>query len=133
MNNENKINTEIKNFDITTILTLITGYSLVDDFSKVFELVWFIYNDNMINVTGLDVVKDSVKNHLLTIHPELKNIRYQKCLDLSEFISEQTQKFGSILPVTRLGVKLPIEKATTGKTLTKKRKYRQGEYYELSN
>ena len=105
--NNSKMDITVKNFDIRTLLTLTTGYSFVDNFSKVFELVWFIYDDNMINMTGLGVVKDNVKKHLLNIHPELKDVKYQKSRDINEFISEQTQKFGSTLPVTKIGIKLP--------------------------
>lgn len=108
----NKSNEDIitKDFELGAILTMTTGYSCIDDFSKVFELVWFVCDDNMINTIGLGVVKDDVKNHLLTIHPELKNVRYKKGEDIQEFLFEQEEKFGNILPVTKLGMKLPEKK-----------------------
>ena len=35
------------------------------------------------------MVKDQVKNHLLTIYPELKEAKYQEGKDIDEFISQQ--------------------------------------------
>lgn len=102
---------KVKKFELGTILTMITGYSCVDDFNKVWKLVWFVCNDNMIGPMGLGMVKDEVKSHLLAIHPELKNVKYQKDKDIHEFVSQQEEKFGSVLPVTKLGVKLPEEYA----------------------
>ena len=101
----------IKDFELGAILSIITGYSCVDDFSKVFELVWFVCDDNMINTFGLGVVKNDIKNHLLAIHPELKNVKYRnsKGRNIHKFLSKQEEKFGSILPITQLGVKLPKE------------------------
>lgn len=100
---------EIKNFELGTILTMTTGYSCVDDFDKVWKLVWYVCDDNMIGPMGLGMVKDEVKNHLIAIHPELANVRYKKGKDIHKFISEQEEKFGKILPVTKLGIELPKE------------------------
>lgn len=101
----------VKNFELGTILTMTTGISCVDDFSKVFELVWFIYDDSMINSMGLGVVKDDVKKHLLTIHPELKEVNYNGINTINEFLTNQEEKFGNTLAVTRLGEKLPKNKS----------------------
>ena len=98
---------EVKNFELGAILTITTGYSCVEDFSKVFELVGFVCNDNTINTLGLGMVKEDVKKHLLTIHPELQDIRYQKGTNINKFITKQEKKFGSFLPVTQLGINLP--------------------------
>ena len=97
----------VKNFDLGTILTMTTNYKFVDDFNKVYELVWFVCDDNMIGPLGLGLIKDKVTKHLLTIHPELNNVRYKIGENVDEFILRQEEKFGSILPVTRLGEKLP--------------------------
>ena len=103
---------EVENFELGAILSMTTGYSCVDDFDKVWKLVWFVCDDNMIGPMGLGMVKDKVKSHLLAIHPELKNVRYQKGKDIHEFIFQQEEKFGSVLPVTKIGVKLPEEYTT---------------------
>ena len=100
---------EVKRFELGTILTITTGYNCVDNFDKVWHLVWFVCDDNMIGPIGLGMVKDEVKEHLLTIHPELKDIKYEKGSNIHEFITEQEEKFGSVLPVTKLGMKLPEE------------------------
>lgn len=100
---------KVKNFELETILTMTTGYSYENDFNKVFELVWFICDDNNIGTIGLETISEKVKKHLLTIHPELKNIKYQEGKDISEFVSQQKERFGSALPVTKLGVELPEE------------------------
>lgn len=100
---------KVKNFELAAILTITTGYNCVDDFDKVWKLVWFVYDDNMIGPMGLGFVKDEVKSHLFTIYPELENVRYQMRKSIHEFLSEQEEKFGSVLPVTKLGERLPDE------------------------
>ena len=103
---------EVKNFELGAILSMTTGYSCVDDFDKIWKLVWFVCDDDMISPMGLGMVKEEVKSHLLAIHPELKNVKYQKGKDIHEFVSQQEEKFGSVLPVTKIGVKLPEEYTT---------------------
>lgn len=98
---------KVKNFELEAILTITTGYSCIDDFDKVWKLVWFVCDNNMIGPMGLGMVKDQVKNHLLTIYPELKEAKYQEGKDIDEFISQQVEKFDRVLPVTKLGIKLP--------------------------
>ena len=120
MNKESDGNDIVKNFELGAILTMTTGYNCTDNFDKVWKLVWFVCDNNLINTTGLFVVKDDIKNHLLTIHPELKDIKYQKGRDITEFLVEQEEKFGSILPVTKLGVSLPERKENTKELLKKK-------------
>ena len=102
----------VKDFEIGAILSMTTGYSCVDDFNKVWKLVWYVCDDTLIGPMGLGMVKDDVKKHLLSIHPELKGVKYKKGQDIHEFISQQEEKFGSVLPVTKLGVKLPKEYTT---------------------
>ena len=98
---------KVKNLELEAILTITTGYSCVDDFDKVWKLVWFVCDNNMIGPMWLGMVKDQVKNHLLTIYPELKEAKYQEGKDIDEFISQQVEKFDRVLPVTKLGIKLP--------------------------
>ena len=100
---------EVKNFKLGTILTMTTGYSCVDNFSKVWELVWFVCDNDTIGPKGLEAVKNDVRNHLFAIHPELRKVSYPKGSSILWFLLEQGEKFGSVLPVTKLGVKLPKE------------------------
>lgn len=97
----------VKKFELGAVLSMTTGYNCVDDFDKVWELVFFVCNDNMMGPMGLGMFKDRIKEHLLSIHPELANVKYNKNRDINDFISEQEEKFGSFIAVTQLGVKLP--------------------------
>jgi len=36
---------EVKQFELGTILTITTGYNCVDNFDKVWHLVWFVCDD----------------------------------------------------------------------------------------
>ena len=103
---------EVENFELGTVLTMTTGYSCVDDFDKVWKLVWYVCDNDMIGPLGLGMVKDEIKSHLLAIHPGLKNVRYQEGEDIHEFVLQQEQIFGSVLPVTKIGEKLPEEYIT---------------------
>ena len=120
MHNEIKNSDIVKEFELGTILTMTTGYNCTDNFDKIWNLVWFVCDDNLINTTGLFVVKDDIKKHLLKIHPELENVKYQKGRDLNKFLAEQEEKFGSILHVTKLGENLPEQKESDRKKLVKK-------------
>ena len=100
---------EVENFELGAVLTMTTGYNCTDDFDKVWKLIWFVCDDNMIGPLGAGMVKNKIKRHLLTIHPELKEAIYHKGEDVREFVLEQSKKFGSEIPVTRLGIKLPEE------------------------
>jgi len=58
------------------------------------------------------MVKNKVKSHLLTIHPDLKNVRCQKGKNIHEFVSQYEEKFNNVLPVTKMGVELLKEYIT---------------------
>lgn len=105
-----------KEFKLETILSLINNKSFVDDFNEVFELVWFIYNDKNINTCGICVLREEMKEHLLSIHPELNEIDDIPVFkfSLEGWIKCQKLKYGESLPVCRIGEKLkPIEKQKT--------------------
>lgn len=102
---------EIRNFKLGTILTVTTGYNLTKDnnIDDVYELYWFIHDDEFINGMGIGTLKAPTKNHLLTIHPELKEVKFKKGHDVNKFVLKQEKKFGEFLPVTRLGEALPSD------------------------
>ena len=104
------MNDVVKNFDLGTILTYTTNHSCVDDFYKVFELAWFVFNDKTINDSGLCFLGREIRRHIITIHPELAKIRYDISKDVHEFVNKQKEIFGDVLPVTRMGVSLPKDK-----------------------
>lgn len=102
---------EIRNFKLGTILSITTGCNLTKKgkFGEVEELFWWIYDDDLINSTGMGILKEETKNHLLTLHPELKEVTYKKGSDVDKFVLKQEKKFGKVLPVTRIGEELPNE------------------------
>jgi len=99
-----------QNFELETILSVITGINFTDDFNKVFALFWYAYNDNLISPTGLGALKNDLREHLLTIHPELAEAVYNRRVDnMDTWITEQKIKFGEFLPVSRIGETLDNE------------------------
>ena len=76
----------IECFELGTILSVTTGYNCVDNFDKVWELIWFVCDDDMIGPIGLGTVKDKIKEHLLTLYPELKSVEFQKGKNNLSFI-----------------------------------------------
>ena len=96
----------VRNFDIRTILSLITGINYTDDFSKVYELVWFVCNDNLISPLGLKVVKEDVKKHILDLYPELEGLKTTTTKNFSKFLYEIKEKYNNTLPITKLGFEL---------------------------
>lgn len=100
-----------KEFSLESILTATTGISCVDSFDEFFELAWFVFNDDGINTLGLGAVKDDLKNHLLTIHPQLAGVQYNPRPGVSFELWKQLQKlkYGEILPVCQIGQTLSAE------------------------
>lgn len=96
-----------QNYELETILTMTTGKPFVDDFDKVFKLVWFVCNNPLINTYGLGSVKDSVVDHLITLYPELKEIDRKEAEGICKFLASKDETYNKSLPVTMLGRKLP--------------------------
>ena len=110
MKNNNII---IKNFGLGAILSIITGICLVDDYETLMELVWFVCDDYLIGPIGLSKVKDKVKSHLLSIHPELKGVKYKRGEETAdEYVSKMEKRFGKFLTVTKADIELPKENST---------------------
>ena len=98
-----------KNFDITTILSMITGVNYTDDLSKVYELVWFVCKDKIISPLEIKAIKEDVKKHLLTLYPEFANIKNIPSYNFNKFLINIEKEYGMVLPVTKLGMQLPEE------------------------
>lgn len=98
----------MKEFDLETILTIITGINLTDDFNKVFELAKYIYDDEFINDSAISYLRNDMKEHLLNIHPKLGNIGYipQTSMYLDIWIGIQKDNFGEYLSVSPKGQSL---------------------------
>ena len=104
-----------KDFSLETILTITTGISFTDCFDDIYELSFFVYDDPYISPLGLSFIKYDLRNHLLTIHPELNgvvpsyaSIKNYKALD--SWINKQKSIFGDTLPVSKLGQPLSANK-----------------------
>lgn len=99
----------IRQFDLGVILTFITGRNLVDKFGKCHELAWFIYDDEFINDTGLLLLKNEIKEHLLFIHPQLKEIKYNTTGfngSAELWLEVKKLEYGESLPVSKIGYNL---------------------------
>lgn len=94
-----------KDFKLETILTVTTGINFTDRFNDVFELAYFIFDDNYITLTGLRALKDKMSIHIFNIHPEIKNlgyVPYSKFLR-QRWIEDAKDKLGSTLEISRYG------------------------------
>ncbi len=93
-----------RNFELGTILTFTTGINCTDNFYKAYELAWFVFDDKFITGTGLRIVKDKLKEHLLNLYPQLKDVNYIAYLETSfeAWLSAQKEKYGELLPVRQL-------------------------------
>ena len=90
-------------FSLESILTIVTGINCTNDFYEVYELYWFMFENEFINDAGLLALKDKARSHILNIHPELKNVSYSKENDLDTWIFEQKSIFGDTLPISLIG------------------------------
>lgn len=96
---------EIKNFKLGVILTVTTGHVLLkknDNFGEVHKLFWWVYDDNLIDDLGIGMLQKEMKEHLLKIHPQLKNVKFRKGINVEKFILKQEKKFGEFLPVCKI-------------------------------
>lgn len=95
-------------FELEVILTATTGKNCLVDFSKFYDLAWFVFNDPLISPMGLVALKDTLRDHLLQIHPQLAGITYNAQLETSfdAWLNSLRQEYGEILPVCQLGQQL---------------------------
>ncbi len=93
-----------RNFELETILSVTTGISCTDDFGKVFELAWFVFNDDSIHSSGLCVLSETLKNHLLEIHPQLRGINYNSQVEINfdAWLFTQRLEHGETLSVCQI-------------------------------
>lgn len=84
-----------KKFTIRTILTAISGQNISKDFSEVFELYWYVFDDNTINDSGLLILKDALFSHLVKQYKELAKAKYYVYTQVSML----EQKYGEYLEI----------------------------------
>ena len=92
-----------EDFDLETILSIITGINCTNDFFNVYELFWFIFEDPMIDSEKIVSLREIAKNHLLKIHPMLRRVKYDKNIPIDEWIRRQKILFGNSLTVSIIG------------------------------
>lgn len=91
-----------RNFELETILSVTTGINYTDDFGKVYDLASYVFSDDMLSPLAIGILKDDLRNHLLTIHPELRDVKCT-CRNRLAWVEKQKIKFGSELAVSKLG------------------------------
>ena len=116
-----------QDFELATILTITTGTSFVGDFSKASELMYFIFGTRDIGPIAMGFMKDDAIDHIFTLYPALKKVKKPKDVTPNQFLIEQEQKFGTHLPITKLGYCLPKpkEENTVPETTGPQRRLRQ--------
>ena len=98
-----------KDFELETILSITTNINCTSNFSKVHELACFVFNDDFMTTIALEFCKDDLKEHILNIHPQLKNvtpplIHYGIFLD--NWLKQQKEEFGVFLPISEFNIPL---------------------------
>ena len=89
-------------FELETVLSVTTGINLTDDFSKVFDLFCFMFEDDLLNVTALISLRETAKKHILNIHPELRRVSYNQNVNLEKWIANQKEMFGDSITISIL-------------------------------
>lgn len=99
-----------REFKLETILTAITGINLVDNFEDFWDLVWFVFDDKYINTIGLKAVRDTLRKHLLNIHPQLVYLQLDLLskTNIANWLERQKQQYGETLPVCQIDQTLDI-------------------------
>ena len=95
-----------EDFELETILSLITGYNFTNNFDKIFELVEFVYEESFISYERFNEIKNEVKNHIYKLYPDLKNISFNNEMDENDFVSVCKFLYGDTLTISILGEKV---------------------------
>lgn len=93
-----------KEFSLEAILTFTIGISCVDNYRDAFELAWFVFGDPGINTAGILVIEEPLKKHLLSLYPQLKDVKYNQAVETSfkAWLISVKSEFGEKLPVCRI-------------------------------
>ena len=107
---------EVKYFDLAIILSYISGqrYFVNDyynDLNEFMDMFYFLEDDEVIEDSLEDkafIDYDYIIKHLLSLYPELENVRYDHKLDidLETWLKEQKEIYGGYLPVCAYGMQL---------------------------
>ena len=101
-----------KAFKLEVILTFIIKHSCTNDKSAIMDLAKFLYgNEYIMELTNEEM--NYIKDHLLRIHPKLKDVKYSFCTikSFQKWIVEQKVTFGEELEISPFGYSLVGAKA----------------------
>ena len=95
-----------EDFELETVLSITTGINFANDYGDVLDLYSFILEDDFISEENLLMLHDTVKRHILAIHPELNYVRFNPNIDIDKWLSVQKSIFGQTLTISVLGEKV---------------------------
>ena len=90
-------------FDLESVLTVVTGINFTDDFNKVFDLYSFIFEDPLISTSDIIKLKDIAKKHLLKIHPWLTTLNYNGLTSTNNWLQMTKTIYGDDVLVSIIG------------------------------
>jgi len=90
-------------FDLESVLTVITGINFTDDFSKIYDLYSFIFEDPLISTEEIIELSAIAKKHLLKIHPWLTTLSYNKITSKNNWLQTIKTIYGDNILVSVLG------------------------------
>jgi hypothetical protein len=98
--------TEVRNFDISDVLSVSTGQLVsARHMDGVYDILGFMTGDPSITTIGLAMVSEACKKEILRQHPQLTGLRYagpRKPESVDEWVLVQAEKFGRVLPIQPL-------------------------------
>ena len=99
-----------EDFKLETILSVVTNVNCADDFYDIYELLWFIFENPVIDDKEVLKLKQIARNHILKIHPELKSIKFNENDSINSWVLKQKCIYGDELTISVFGE--PIVKLT---------------------
>ena len=94
-----------EDFELETVLSLVTGYNFTNDFDKVFDLVQFIFEDPFIDILGFNILKEAAIKHIFYLYPELQNIS-KDYIDFDTLLNEVKSIYGDEITISVIGEKV---------------------------
>lgn len=92
-----------EDFDLETVLSLITGVNRSNNWSNIFELLLFIFEEEDFGQISMVELIDIAKKHILNIHPELNNLIIDTNITPQNWINNQKAIFGNSITISILG------------------------------
>ena len=93
-----------RDFELNTILSIIIGEYCSDDIVKVYDLASFVYDKRITEAHELTELLMPLKEHLLKIHPQLKDCTYNPRVEFSfdSWLRSQQYDYGKTLSVCKI-------------------------------